>query len=544
MVLASATLGAVELAISVFLQLFLKSIGLLGPEVRTPFGALNPSPTILALALGVIALVRAAAQFFGARSGFVAMEAINARLRRLAVWDMLLQRSKRPVSASAVNARVGDLAVKASLFGYFGVNLVGSSIQAGALVPLMFITAARQTFVAMAGLFIVGIAVMGLNLRARRVAAKVPAELRVVTEGIARVASNTLLVRVLRTETIEHRRVVTAIDAYERYLLKAGVLGSVSISVPPFAGILLILAIIELNEYWTHTPGITLLAFLYLLMRFVGTISNIASVSSSCSTNWPAFKDGLDFFASFDSADVTAATLVGEELVGRSVERPLSAGGQPPIIELRDIHFTYPEATNATLDGVTCSVPAGSQLAVVGPSGCGKSTLVALLLGVIQPSAGCVFIGGRSPDAFFADPMTRVGYVGAVPFLIGGSVRENLRYGISVAATDSDLYEALRRARIQDVIDSLPGGLDYLIPEDGTGLSAGQKQRLCLARALLNRPHVLILDEASANLDVAMESEIAESVRALHGECTTVIVSHRKASLKYADQTLALGATE
>jgi ABC-type bacteriocin/lantibiotic exporter with double-glycine peptidase domain len=135
-----------------------------------------------------------------------------------------------------------------------------------------------------------------------------------------------------------------------------------------------------------------------------------------------------------------------------------------------------------------------------------------------------------------------VGYVGADPFLIAGSVRDNICYGVGRPVNEAEIDLALDRARVRTVVDALPGRLEYLIAEDASGLSAGQKQRLCLARAVLNRPHVLVLDEVCANLDVATEAEITESLRELRGRCTTIIVSHRSAILKYADFVLELSA--
>jgi ATP-binding cassette subfamily B protein len=122
-------------------------------------------------------------------------------------------------------------------------------------------------------------------------------------------------------------------------------------------------------------------------------------------------------------------------------------------------------------------------------------------------------------------------------------VRDNLRYGLQHDVEDASLWEALDRAQLRRVVERLPGGLDYAISEDGSGLSAGQKQRLCLARALLTKPLVLVLDEVSANLDVETERALAESLRDVRGTSTTIVVSHRKEFIKYADETLDLTPT-
>ncbi len=540
--IASVALVAVELGISIFLQLFLRVIGLLNQEVQTAalFGSRLFTPAQLAGSLCALALVRSIMIFLVGQSGNISMDTITARLRRIAVWETLLHPAKVSIPASAVNARVGDLAFKSSQFCQAASTLIASIVQTVALFTVMFLTARVETLVALAGLALLGLFVVRLNRITRRVSANVPRELRVLTEGIERVARNTTLVRILRTEKIEHRRLSTAIDAYARHLIHAAYLGNFGGALTPFVGILLIIVIVAASQGIVHTPAITLLSFLYLFVRFVQTISTAVLHFSTCNSTWPSFKDSLDYVATFSIDQVEAAMVENEPLVGRAVEKQASAGGAPPSVEIRSVSYAYPGAHGHVFAGVSADVEKGSQLAIIGPSGCGKSTLLGLVLGLFEPSAGTVRIGGRSPVEFFADPAVRVGYVGAEAFLVAGTIRENLRYGLAVHAEDADLWAALSEAQLRSTVEELPGGLSYAIAEDGSGLSAGQKQRLCLARALLGRPHVLVLDEVSANLDSETEGAIAESLKHLRGKCTTILVSHRAGILKYADHTISL----
>ena len=129
--------------------------------------------------------------------------------------------------------------------------------------------------------------------------------------------------------------------------------------------------------------------------------------------------------------------------------------------------------------------------------------------------------------------------------MLAGTIRENLTYGLrgKRARDDEALWAALDAARVKSAISALPKGLDHVIGEDGSGLSAGQKQRLCLARALLMRPSVLVLDEVSANLDEATEAQLAETLFTLRGQVTVLLVSHRPGILVHADGRLNLGAS-
>jgi len=136
--------------------------------------------------------------------------------------------------------------------------------------------------------------------------------------------------------------------------------------------------------------------------------------------------------------------------------------------------------------------------------------------------------------------MPMVGYVGAESFLVDGTIRENLLYGVPGAPNDAELANALRKAEC-GFIDDLPKGLEHRLTDQGAGLSSGQKQRLSLARALLRRPKVLVLDEATANLDVATEERLVDTLAQLKSRMTIVAVTHRQALLRLADQVLTLG---
>lgn len=539
--LASVLMAGVEVAISVFLQLFFRSIGLLSESLPSTgwLAGRTFSPAELAAALAVIGVARAGGQLAISQSAFVAMEALNARLRRIQVYDMLLHPSKHIVPASTINARVGDFFIKSALFAFAMATLLSASVQAIALIVIMLASAARETSIGLAGLAVVGVVVLAVNRRNRAVARLVPAELKTLALGIERVTRNALLVRVLRTQRLEYRRLTRSVSAYYRHSVKAAYLGNVASSLPPFAGILLILVIVGVSQRVLHTPSIALLPFLYLFVRFVQAVALAVGQFGTCSQLSPQFGESLRYVSTFEQAWLDEA--LRDEPT--SDEPPASRPTQfadAPVIDLVDVDYSYPGGA-PILRGFCLKIPANSQVAIVGPSGSGKSTVLGLVLGLFEPSRGSVAVSGRGPSEYFGDPGVRVGYVGAEPFLIAGSVGDNLLYG-SAPRSDSELWDALRKARLADVVRHLPGALTYPIGEDGSGLSAGQKQRLCLARALLGRPQVLVLDEASANLDLDTEKEIAEALRELDHPCTTLIVSHREGIIAHADVVVSLTA--
>ncbi|MGZ3420120.1 MAG: ATP-binding cassette domain-containing protein [Polyangiales bacterium] len=230
-----------------------------------------------------------------------------------------------------------------------------------------------------------------------------------------------------------------------------------------------------------------------------------------------------------------------------SAQPALSANGESskdsdgaPSIRIEGLRFEYPGARAPVLHDIGVVVPSAAQFAIIGPSGSGKSTLLAIIMGVLTPTIGRVLVGGKEPKSYFGNGNPRLGYVGAEPFLIAGSLRENLLYGCREPVSEADIEKALSQAQLLQTVTSLPNGLEYQLDENGRGLSAGQQQRVCLARALLGRPQLLILDEASANLDVETELQVADSLQALRGQCTILIVSHRPGMIRHADYVLHL----
>jgi ATP-binding cassette subfamily B protein/ATP-binding cassette subfamily C protein/ATP-binding cassette subfamily B multidrug efflux pump len=229
---------------------------------------------------------------------------------------------------------------------------------------------------------------------------------------------------------------------------------------------------------------------------------------------------------------------------GAADTRPLLARPKEllcPAVSVRGVSFAY-DGGPFILRDLDASVTPGGQLAIVGPSGCGKSTLLSLILGFLKPAEGAIDIAGTAPERFCATYAEYIGYVGAEPYVVTGTIRDNVLFGSRGAYSDEQIWAALAQAALTDVVRALPAGLDSPIRHHDVALSMGQRQRLALARALLPGPALLILDEASANLDEATEEAIADSIRALKGATTTIIVSHKLGLVRYADNIVDLGA--
>ena len=209
-------------------------------------------------------------------------------------------------------------------------------------------------------------------------------------------------------------------------------------------------------------------------------------------------------------------------------------------VELEGVSFGFSRSMPPLLEGLSLGVPAGTWLGIVGPSGSGKSSIVRLLTGLEQPWAGEVrFDSVARPHLRHSTLARSVALVDQHPLLFEGTVRENLTLW-DPTISDAELEDACRAATILDTILALPGAFDGEVLDRGTNLSGGERQRLDLARALVRKPSVLILDEATSGLDAETEAKIISNLRAR--SCTCVIVTHRLSTIRGCDDILVLEA--
>lgn len=209
-------------------------------------------------------------------------------------------------------------------------------------------------------------------------------------------------------------------------------------------------------------------------------------------------------------------------------------------IQLEGVCFTHAGTAEPALRDVSFRIAKGTTVAIVGPSGAGKSTLLDLLLGFHAPDQGCILIDDVPLSRLDVTMWRRcLGVVGQDAYLADATVRENVLYG-RPEATAGELREAARAAGAEAFIEELPQGWDTPIGERGVRLSGGQRQRLALARALVRRPDVLLLDEATNALDSRTEREVQDALAGCAGRCTIVVVAHRLATVERANLIVVL----
>ncbi|NMO51740.1 ABC transporter ATP-binding protein [Actinoplanes sp. TBRC 11911] len=209
-------------------------------------------------------------------------------------------------------------------------------------------------------------------------------------------------------------------------------------------------------------------------------------------------------------------------------------------LRLEDVTFAYAGSPSAAVAGVTLDVPAGTSLALVGETGSGKSTIAGLIARLHDPTAGRVTIDGVDiRELSLGDLAGIVGVVSQETYLLHTTVRENLRYA-KPDATDEEIEDAARAARIHDMVAALPDGYDTMVGSRGHRFSGGEKQRIAIARTLLRDPRILVLDEATSALDTETERAVQQAFDTLSRGRTTVTIAHRLSTVRDADQIVVL----
>jgi ATP-binding cassette subfamily B protein len=269
------------------------------------------------------------------------------------------------------------------------------------------------------------------------------------------------------------------------------------------------------------TPG-ALIAFLLYLNLFFAPIQQLSEVFD----DWQQARVSI----------ARIAELMAEPVTTPLAEHPVDPGPLRGSLRLEGVRFAYPGIEGEALAGVDLTIEPGETVALVGETGAGKSSLVKLLARFYDPAAGRVVVDGydlRSLD--LVAYRRQLGYVPQEDFLFRGSVRDNIAYG-RPAACSEEVEAAARAVGAHDLIMRLPGGYEHEIAERGASLSAGQRQLICLARAELVDPAILLLDEATANLDLATEARVTRAMNSVASGRTTVVIAHRLQTARNADR--------
>lgn len=343
-------------------------------------------------------------------------------------------------------------------------------------------------------------------------------------------------------ENLSGARVIRAFcredDEYQAFVAKNRQLtslqkraGRISALLNPVTYVIINLAIIALIrkgamqvDMGILTQGQVVALYNYMSQILVELIklANLIITMNKAAASWRRIADVLALEASMTGA-------------GRMPETSASA----PAVSFQQVYLTYDGAGSASLENINLTAMPGQTIGIIGGTGSGKSSVAQLIPRFYDVSGGAVLVDGVNVKDYPLEALRRkIGFVMQKAVLFKGTIRDNLRWG-KPGATDAEIEEAVRIAQAEDVIQA-KGGLDAEIEQEGRNLSGGQRQRLTIARALVRRPEILILDDSASALDLATDARLRRAIAELDYHPTVFIISQRTASIMNADEILVL----
>ncbi len=275
-----------------------------------------------------------------------------------------------------------------------------------------------------------------------------------------------------------------------------------------------------------------------LLISFLSYVNNFYNPLRQLAALWASFQTAV---AGWDRISAILSFDTDLHLLEHASQSSTNA-----VLEFKDVSFEY-DSGKKVLHNASFALESGKTYALVGPTGGGKTTTASLMARLYDPTEGLVFLHGRDMRSYPAHARTqKIGFILQEPFLFSGTVRENLLYGNEAYAdrTTEELETIIREAHLESLLARFDDGLDMKIGGSGDTLSLGQKQLIAFMRAVLRRPEVLILDEATANIDTITEQLLEEILKQLPATTTRVIIAHRLNTIENADEIFFINAGE
>lgn len=449
--------------------------------------------------------------------------------------DLPMKRFTEERSGSLVSRVVSDVNALESMIQAGASRIVGQLFSIVVVVAILFAMNWRLALVALAIVTVMAFFTLRFQEPLRRLARLIRGRVGEMTAVATEAIGNIGTVKVFTAEEGEYGRFRSESDAYrdlnmDRRLQVGMMQSSIGLTSEFGTGaILLFGGWLVASSGSEGVAGLTigtLTAFLLYLSNLLGPVRFVLNFNN-------VLQSGIAALERID--DLLLAT--PEDVGG-------GADPRPGDVVFADVTFTYPEAgEQPALRGLSFAVRAGSTAALVGPSGAGKSTVIRLLSRLYDPEGGAILVGGedlRSLD--LASLRRQIAVVPQDPTLFSGTVSENIRYG-RPDATEEAVREAAELANARGFIDALPRGFDTAVGERGVKLSGGQKQRVAIARAILKEASVLVLDEATSNLDSESEAVIQDALAGLfsrHREVTSLVIAHRLSTIRDADRIFVL----
>jgi len=449
------------------------------------------------------------------------------RLLRIKVFAQMQRQSMsffdREKAGVLVARMTADIESMAEIVQWGLLQFIASAILFVLAVILLFVLSWELTLVALLVMPYIWFATVKFQRDSNRaylaVRERVGANLSALQESIAAVR----VIQAYSREEEQIRRFRASNQALYRSHMKSVKVSTWYFGLIEFSGVLASALIVGVGGWLVHRGSVsvgTVVAFVLLLTNLFDPVQQLSQLYNTMQSAGAALKK---LFGILDSQpDI-------DEKPG-AIDLPSSGD-----LVVNAVTFTYQGGAQPAIDSVSLSLPAGKRLALVGPTGAGKSTLAKLMARLYDPSAGSISFGGVDlRDASMDSLRRRIVVVPQEGFLFNGTIRDNLRIA-KPDATEEEIVKALRALGVYERFAALPDGLDTEVRERGSRFSAGERQLVSLARAALVDPAVLVLDEATSNLDPGTEKEVEAALEALMHGRSVIVVAHRLTTVQRAD---------
>ena len=537
-VLTGVSLFVVEVTFAYLLQAFLVILKVVPSRVSMNFPSWMPidNPITFLLFVATVLLIRGVLHWIHSFLSGAAYEVQRGFQRmRLVNWAF----SSKSASTSEIM----------NLYGH-GVDSVCQSLVAAQNFVILFSTSllifayllkisVLITCFSFCILALLAFITRGLDVAIVSAGKKVNEEYGEINRNLTSNLKNLLLLQIYGTQNKEKEKIKISLEKVTGYFLKYHKIMHLKSALPQTLGKILIFTLCVFSTRRAWIPSALMITYFYLFLQFVQNVSDVVKIVSGVTFSMPASVKFAKWWADHAHDGI-------RNRIDPDQKKNLISITEPVGWEMKKVSFSYPGIEAQVLNNFSMSVQPGTCVVLVGESGSGKSTIIALALGLIDPTSGDVCVTGsklgvKKVTDIQSGLLGAIGYVGPESFLIEGSILDNLTYGLHHQPGEADVNEALRVADCS-FVDAFPNRLNHQITEQGQGLSAGQKQRLSFARAILRKPKVLILDEATSNLDMETEIKMVQTLKRIKGSTTILAVTHREALLEIADQVLKLSS--
>ena len=518
--------GAGEILFGAALYEMINYFGIIPQQAITnlPVALANfGNPVTIVILLSVVLMV---SRFLGVTLPSYASEALGERIR-IGITDNVMAGAEERAnfSVSDVSHILSNLSPNMAGF-LFGISrfVVDISFLAITLLGLVVLSPTLTLITIVLGVIIVMplILMRGIFSAYSKIMHE---DISFFTHRIIKDVKNIHFLKVTGMNEGERQKIKAVSARFFGKVLKFRALMGIYSVLPQFLGVIAGVSVIYASQRFEFKELSGLVPFLYLLTRITSVISTLSGTVAQLHASKPYAVEFLTYanrFSTYDKDDIDQKS---------------------DINSLATLHVRELEVgrTDRLLSNLTFSVSRGQTLLILGESGRGKTTLLMTLIGLVRRLSGDVSWNDIPLDSLKPEDLRQfVGYAGPDPYLVNGSIRDNILFGVEEdALTDATIRKALWCANAE-FVETLHGGLSHRLSEDGEGVSAGQKQRFALARALLRKPDLLLLDEATANIDEAMEEEIMIRIRKTFPDIIIIAVSHRSSMKKFATQQICV----